>query len=135
MSNTFRILAAVSMPWMGRSVMDEPLRFVVKLLDGEAMTDVGREFGISRKTALPQHAVDVAGARIRAGDTEGDASMRQCSMIKLGSGPLRTIRFAPGFVREQWQKNARSTMIDLCEADRVVPCKRFDPSHGIGHSH
>ena len=30
--------------------MDERLRFVVKLLDGEAMTEVCREFGISRKT-------------------------------------------------------------------------------------
>ena len=30
--------------------MDERLRFVAKLLDGEAMTDVCREFGISRKT-------------------------------------------------------------------------------------
>jgi transposase len=29
---------------------DERLRFVVKLLDGEAMTEVCREFGISRKT-------------------------------------------------------------------------------------
>ncbi len=38
------------MPWKECSVMDERLRFVVKLLDGEAMTDVCREFGISRKT-------------------------------------------------------------------------------------
>jgi len=30
--------------------MDERLRFVARLLDGEAMTDVCREFGISRKT-------------------------------------------------------------------------------------
>ena len=30
--------------------MDERLRFVAKLLDGEAMSDVCREFGISRKT-------------------------------------------------------------------------------------
>jgi transposase len=30
--------------------MEERLRFVVRLLDGEAMTDVCREFGISRKT-------------------------------------------------------------------------------------
>ena len=30
--------------------MDERVRFVAKLLDGEAMTDVCREFGISRKT-------------------------------------------------------------------------------------
>jgi transposase len=30
--------------------MDERLRFVARLLDGEAMTDVCREFGVSRKT-------------------------------------------------------------------------------------
>jgi len=38
------------MPWKECSVMDERLRFVGRLLDGEAMTDVCREFGISRKT-------------------------------------------------------------------------------------
>jgi len=38
------------MPWEECSVMDERLRFVGRLLDGEAMTDVCREFGISRKT-------------------------------------------------------------------------------------
>jgi len=38
------------MPWKECSVMDERLRFVARLLDGEAMTDVCREFGISRKT-------------------------------------------------------------------------------------
>ncbi len=37
------------MPWKECSVMDERLRFVAKLLDGESMTDVCREFGISRK--------------------------------------------------------------------------------------
>jgi len=30
--------------------MDERLRFVAKLLDGESMTGLCREFGISRKT-------------------------------------------------------------------------------------
>lgn len=38
------------MPWKVSSVMEERLRFVARLLDGEAMTDVCREFGISRKT-------------------------------------------------------------------------------------
>jgi transposase InsO family protein len=38
------------MPWKECSVMDERLRFVAKLLDGEAMSDLCREFGISRKT-------------------------------------------------------------------------------------
>jgi transposase len=38
------------MPWKETSVMDERVRFVARLLDGEAMTDLCREFGISRKT-------------------------------------------------------------------------------------
>ena len=38
------------MPWKESSVMEERLRFVARLLDGEAMTDVCRQFGISRKT-------------------------------------------------------------------------------------
>jgi transposase len=40
----------VSMPWKESSVMEERLRFVARLLEGEAMSDVCREFGISRKT-------------------------------------------------------------------------------------
>ncbi|MBW7848851.1 MAG: transposase [Bacteroidales bacterium] len=38
------------MPWKESSVMDERLRFVARLLEGEPMTDVCRDFGISRKT-------------------------------------------------------------------------------------
>jgi transposase InsO family protein len=38
------------MPWKECSVMDERLRFVARLLDGDTMTDVCRDFGISRKT-------------------------------------------------------------------------------------
>ena len=38
------------MPWKECSVMDERLRFVARLLEGESMSEVCREFGISRKT-------------------------------------------------------------------------------------
>ena len=38
------------MPWKESSVMEERLRFVARLLDGEGMSEVCREFGISRKT-------------------------------------------------------------------------------------
>ena len=38
------------MPWKESSVMEERLRFVARLLDGEPMTDMCREFGISGKT-------------------------------------------------------------------------------------
>jgi transposase InsO family protein len=38
------------MPWKECSVMEERLRFVARLLDGEQMSAVCRSFGISRKT-------------------------------------------------------------------------------------
>src|SRR5436853_6443203 len=38
------------MPWKECSVMEERLRFVARLLEGEAMSDLARQFGISRKT-------------------------------------------------------------------------------------
>ena len=38
------------MPWQECNRMDERLRFVARLLDGEKMATVCREFGISRKT-------------------------------------------------------------------------------------
>ena len=41
------------MPWKASSVMEERLRFVARLLDGEAMTDVCREFGVSPEGGLP----------------------------------------------------------------------------------
>ena len=40
----------VSMPWKACSVMDERLRFIARLLDGESMSELCREAGISRKT-------------------------------------------------------------------------------------
>jgi len=38
------------MPWKECSVLEERLRFVARLLEGEAMSEVCREFGVSRKT-------------------------------------------------------------------------------------
>ena len=38
------------MPWQECNVMDERVRFVARLLDGEKMAPLCREFGISRKT-------------------------------------------------------------------------------------
>ena len=38
------------MPWKASSVMEERLRFVARLLEGEEMSHLCREFGISRKT-------------------------------------------------------------------------------------
>lgn len=49
MGNTFA-LRVLLMPWKECSVMDERVRFVGRLLDGESIREVCREFGISRKT-------------------------------------------------------------------------------------
>ena len=38
------------MPWKECSKMDEKLKFIARLLDGEKMAVACREFGISRKT-------------------------------------------------------------------------------------
>lgn len=38
------------MPWKESSVIDERMRFVIRLKDGESMASLCREFGISRKT-------------------------------------------------------------------------------------
>jgi len=38
------------MPWIECNAMDERLKFVARLLDGEKMAVMCREFGISRKT-------------------------------------------------------------------------------------
>jgi hypothetical protein len=49
MGNTFRLRMEGVQAVEGCSVMDERLRFVAKLRDGESMTQLCREFGISRK--------------------------------------------------------------------------------------
>ena len=59
------------MPWRASSVMEERLRLVARLLDGEAMTDVCRDFRISRKTSYKifdryrEHALEALSDRSR----------------------------------------------------------------------
>ena len=38
------------MPWMECSVMDDRMKFIARLLEGNTMTELCQEFGISRKT-------------------------------------------------------------------------------------
>ena len=40
------------MPWQECNLMDERLKFVARLLDGEKMAVLCREFGISRKAGF-----------------------------------------------------------------------------------
>jgi hypothetical protein len=38
------------MPWKECNIVEERLRFIARLLDGEKMAGLCREFGIARKT-------------------------------------------------------------------------------------
>jgi hypothetical protein len=52
------------MPWKECHVMDERLRFVARLLEGEKMAPLCAEFGISRKTGYKiTTAIRIAGRR------------------------------------------------------------------------
>jgi hypothetical protein len=75
------------MPWKESSVMEERLRFVARLLDGETMTDVCREFGISRKIPSCQPCCSKPCSRTPA---YSDASASPARMFE--STPNRRMR-------------------------------------------
>jgi len=64
------------MPWRESSVMEERLRFVAQVLDGEPMSDVCRAFGISRKTGYKlfkryqEHGLEALSARVKVSAPE-----------------------------------------------------------------
>jgi hypothetical protein len=49
------------MPWNECKPMDERLKFIARLLDGEKMAPMCREFGISRVTGVQQLHILIAG--------------------------------------------------------------------------
>jgi transposase len=49
MGNTLGLWLEVLMPWKESSVMDERFRFVARVLERKALSDVARAFAISRK--------------------------------------------------------------------------------------
>lgn len=65
------------MPWKASSVMDERLRFVSRLLEGEPMSHVCRAFGISRKTGYKIYS-----------------RYRQCGLEALNDCSRRPVRYA-----------------------------------------
>jgi len=50
MGNTFSFRREKAVPWKEWNIVEERLRFIARLLDGEKMASLCREFGISRKT-------------------------------------------------------------------------------------
>src|SRR5260370_40686730 len=81
------------MPWKECSVMDERLRFVARLLDGEAMSEVCRAFGISRKTAYKmferykEHGLEALTDRSRRPVRYGNQRPRQLESLIVAAQP------------------------------------------------
>lgn len=73
------------MPWKECSVMDERLRFVARLLEGEPMTDVCREFGISQKSRYKLFQRDKDDGPVAL----ADRSRRPVRYAHLFDDPLR----------------------------------------------
>ncbi|MEA2880279.1 MAG: hypothetical protein QOF14_5475 [Hyphomicrobiales bacterium] len=88
------------MPWTASSVMEERLRFVARLLDGAAMTDVCRDFGVSRKTGYKifdrykEHGLAALSDRSRR-------PVRRVAVMMLPSRSIRRID-APAARNAKW---------------------------------
>jgi len=86
------------MPWKECHVMDERLRFVARLLEGETMVALCEEFGISRKTGhkiyqrYRQIGVQGLTDRSRSNAPRAPASMRRSPrrMSPLARNPSAT---------------------------------------------
>jgi hypothetical protein len=96
------------MPWKEYSVMEERLRFVARLLDGEAMSDVCREFGISRKT----------GYKILGGDHLAAANCRPTRISPYAS----IVRSALAPQRAQMTDGSPSVAYKELTARSHFPC-------------
>ena len=71
------------MPWKECHVMDERVRFVARLLDGEKMVVLCEEFGISRKTGIKIYQrykeMPKLVAALRARDSAGRSHLNSSS--------------------------------------------------------
>jgi len=92
------------MPWKECSVVDERLRFVARVLDGEAMSDVCRSFGISRKTGYKifnrykEHGLEALSDRSRRPVRYANQLPQQIesliSFVQMRSGKSGLLRYA-----------------------------------------
>jgi transposase InsO family protein len=118
------------MPWKECSVMEERLRFVARLLDGEGMSEVCREFGISRKTGYKifnrykEHGLEALTDRSRR-------PVRYANQLPLQIEQLivRTKREKP-----HWgARKIRELLVRRLDQDFRVPAK--STIHAVLHRH
>jgi hypothetical protein len=71
------------MPWKECPAVEERLRFIARRLEGESMTDLCREFRISRKTGPQRTSVlpSVAEAQWRTKNVPCDKAEMGCGLL------------------------------------------------------
>jgi putative transposase len=113
------------MPWKECHVEDERLRFVARLLDGEKMAPLCREFGISRKTGykLFERYRD-CGARAFA-----DRSRRPYR--HANQLPLVIEQWIVGLKKEYPEWGAPKIRERLCQRSPDVHCPAISTVHAV----
>jgi hypothetical protein len=79
------------MPWKERSIVEERMRFVLRLKDGESMAWLCREFGISRVTIRSMNATTSALLQRTGGESLGFYSSFSRTGVQDLSGLKRSI--------------------------------------------
>src|SRR5580700_2914850 len=108
------------MPWKECSVVDERLRFVAQLLDGEPMTEVCRAFGISRKTGYKlfnryrEHGLEAL----------SDRSRRPVRYANKLPQPVETLIIRLKTEKPHWgARKIRELLVRRLDGDIRIPAK------------
>jgi transposase InsO family protein len=118
------------MPWKECSVVEERLRFVARLLDGDGMSEVCREFGISRKTGYKifnrykEHGLEAL----------DDRSRRPVRYANQLPAPIETMIVALKREKPHWgARKIRELLVRRLAGDVRVPAK--STVHAVLHRH
>src|SRR5436189_409103 len=118
------------MPWKECSVMEERLRFVARLLEGEAMSALAREFGISRKTGYKilnrykEHGLEALCDRSRR-------PWRYANQLPL---PVECLIVRAKNERPHWgARKIRELLVRRLAGDMRIPAK--STIHAVLHRH
>ena len=108
------------MPWKECSVVDERIRFVGRLLDGESMSEVCRDFGISRKTGYKIYN------RYRAEGAEAlsDRSRRPVRHANQLPDPIERLIVATKRDKPHWgARKIRELLVRKLAGDIRIPAR------------